>query len=680
MVFSSGCYYGVLNVIDPTIQYDANGKVVGALRLPLSSQHSGTYSYHSRESHNETRDQSTNLRTRAEEVVIVETVESVQSRMDDSYQQGFHPEITYVSETDMLGMTVPEEEPILIQEPAGEPEPEPEPLPELLMERIQESTQEVLNVESSDMDRAPVEEQDGAPHDETAKEETAKEKQYVADESLEAPVIQASVSALSHTVDNGEELQFETTLEEPELEYLEAVPEAQNDGKQTERSDAEQTEAASHQPKEQAIVDLVEEPEPEEVVDLVEETASVVDLAQESKSVVDLVQGSGEEAPEDTAPTPEQGARSVTEHHEPTFVEEPKLTPVVLPENSANEKQLFVEESKNAEDPQSMVLVAGYMEATPLFKTIQRKNWQAVLFFLRTGSFSFSPLTGTAMTHAVQQQTQTWVSKKDESGKELWRQLPLHAAICYGASQKVVEKLIIAYPEALRSSDCHGNLPLHLAYIFDGEDSVLSLLMKTFPAALHVMNFQGLQPIQCSNEISSETFQYNAELFGALSDYTRAVAENDPDKLTEQLQEVRKQLKQVNDTVFASAAPRKPDLIKEYMKSAPAPASASQQQVENALVPVEYGPVAAYGPSAFLSEVALGLCSGNVKKQVEQEMASQYAEPQQQPKSWAGRGTPKEIIVLDDVPMPAPQSCPVITPQSCRVMEYCAETKTWKEV
>ena len=66
-------------------------------------------------------------------------------------------------------------------------------------------------------------------------------------------------------------------------------------------------------------------------------------------------------------------------------------------------------------------------QATPLFRAVTNKNWQGVLYYLRTGSFRFSPLSSPDK-ESIARQAQTWVAKKDEMENELWRQLPLHAA------------------------------------------------------------------------------------------------------------------------------------------------------------------------------------------------------------------------------------------------------------
>lgn len=582
MVFSSGCYYGVLHVLDPTIRYDANGKIIAALALEAADD--GIYE---RDGFSGERDDEDNLRTAADEIVVVETVES----------QSFHPDITYVSETDL--------------EPTNATEPQ------LLIEPVSDSEVEPK--------AQPVQEESKEPSQEQVKEAT----QETSPEVLSAPAVEDKQETV--------ETSRESTEAPPSNEELVAAPLAQaNERKDADRgvdSTSELSESATEEP-------LSGEEPPEPAIEATTEHAS------QREGTVETVQDPVQEEHQELGPK----------------------APEADPNAAVGTQPIFVEDPEQAQQ-QSMVLVADYMEAPKLFQTIQRKNWQAVLYFLRTGSFSFSMMGGDMQ--AVQVQAQTWVSKRDESGKELWRQLPLHAAVCFGAPATVVDKLITVYPEALKSPDCHGNLPLHLGFIFDASDEVMALMMKAYPAALHVMNSQGFQPIQCSSEISSETFQYNAELFGALSDYTRAVAENDPEKLTEQLHEVKTQLKVVNDSLFARAPPRKPEAIKEYFTTTPAMAHSQAVAVVD------------YGPSAFIREVTFGLC-GSAHQQVEQEMAqSTHSMP---------ANAPAEIIVLDDYETPPEESPqeeqrempavdpPAKAPHACRVLEYCALTKTWKEV
>jgi hypothetical protein len=204
--------------------------------------------------------------------------------------------------------------------------------------------------------------------------------------------------------------------------------------------------------------------------------------------------------------------------------------------------------------------------------------------------------------------------------------------------------LFSAYPDGIKTPDSHGNLPLHLAFIFNADDNITSLLMRKFPASLHVMNNEGLQPIQCSSEVSSETFQSKSELFGALSDYTRAIAENDPEKLADQLQDVRRQLKAVNDTLFAATPPRQPEPIKKYLSKA-----LQEKLVEEKM------------RSGVMMGLGMGFCPLAPGLDYVDQPARLEAAPSQK------RAEPMKLAI--DIPQ-----------QACRVMEYNPKKKAWKEV
>jgi hypothetical protein len=537
MVFSGGCYYGILNVLDPTIQYDENGKVISALRLATTEQPGDNDL--SQRNDIQTDHRGYNEFREAQEIIVVETVESTQP-----------PDVDRGSILDVPG------------------------------------------VDDWDFDLRNVE---------TFPEDGAVVAGYIATQPTELPI------------------KMFGSLEEPVHDHEPPVvpPVIGSDGHsiQTESSDIT-TMAKAHASTE---TEAPKESGPDKA-----ESGAVITLATGSelyavgKRDVDAVDNSD----------------NITEPSSEPFVEGHYLTPT---------------------------RGVAASEATPLFRGITRKNWQGVLYYLRSGSFRFSPLSSPGKED-IAKQAQTWVTKKDNDGTELWRQLPLHTAVCFGAPLIVIEKLIQVYPKALRSPDCHDNLPLHLAFIFDAHDTVTALLMKAFPASIHELNRQGLQPIQCSNEVSSETFQSNAELFGALSDYTRAIAENDPDRLIEQLQDVRAQLKAVNDTLFSASPPRKIEAIKEYMLN---PETRLQQVA-----------VDDYSPAAFLREIvmATGICATapvfDPLEKTDTQNVSVPASPQDQ----SDRQQSGSVAITSEPPASAPKH------QKCRVMEYCQKTKSWKEV
>ena len=598
MVFSapSGCYYGLLNVLDPSIAYDSNGKIISVLRLPEAEESDETQ----RDPYDDLHDEADDIRA--------------------------------------------EEEP-LVEEPAAEPFPEQEDPPTELVNEQDTKPAEDDAVVSESNPASPKEGFFTVPSVGLASVEvTPQEAKPVRSES--PPKVETVYS--EYTAEP--EPQYRDVPVSPVASFR-GIPGATSMG----------------------AVSL---------------SASVARSTVSAPAMVQTVRSARRKDPEADVLPP------VQELPIPMFVNEAKDK--LEPESEEQQVESTVEPETEAETqavPQSIVLVADYMEATPLFKTILRKNWKAVLYFLRTGSFSFSPLLGAVDMAGVELQVQTWVSKKDTYGTEMWRQLPLHAAICYGAPANVIEKLVEAYPGALESPDSHGNLPLHLAFIFDSDDSVAASLMKAFPASLHIINAEGLQPIQCSNEICSETFQSKAELFGALSDYTRAVAEKDPARLEEQLQDVHRQLKAVNDTLFATAPPRKPEAIKEYLAE-------SNTSLENSTAMVSYG------PSAFLAEIATGICplsSGYdtqedsiprgtatpmdaEPKETEAPLQERLPVEQSEPTPpvvpvdsaiavIAGGSALVVPVVSEKLPAPDPPQH-----KACRVMEFDPKSRTWRDI
>jgi len=60
----------------------------------------------------------------------------------------------------------------------------------------------------------------------------------------------------------------------------------------------------------------------------------------------------------------------------------------------------------------------------------------------------------------------------------LWRQLPLHAAICQEAPLVVVQRLVETFPESVGCYDSFGNLPVQLAAKIHGRESTIYQFLK----------------------------------------------------------------------------------------------------------------------------------------------------------------------------------------------------------
>jgi hypothetical protein len=148
----------------------------------------------------------------------------------------------------------------------------------------------------------------------------------------------------------------------------------------------------------------------------------------------------------------------------------------------------------------SEVFNTSYRKATPLFREIERENWQGVLLFLTTGKWSnsiFANTTAHMKSPSAALQAKTWVTSYDEYHVPEWSQLPLHAAISYSAPFVVIKKLVELYPKSLQCTDNEGMLPIHLAFGFGASEVVLAFLLAPFPTSMNEPGLGGRYPYQC---------------------------------------------------------------------------------------------------------------------------------------------------------------------------------------
>jgi Ankyrin repeats (many copies) len=195
-------------------------------------------------------------------------------------------------------------------------------------------------------------------------------------------------------------------------------------------------------------------------------------------------------------------------------------------------------------------LAVDYLTSTPLFDAIVRNDWHAVNFFLDSGTFSFSPFQPSdqesTRADAVEDQVETWVVCLNDDGRVIWRQLPIHAAICYGAPYKTVEELVTMYPAGLCCADTEGNLPLHLAVKFNHPEDVLRLLLSTFPEAFHAENGKGQTPLQCAENIEDPEGKERFERFQAFQEAELYLAKKLCGEKQEELEELDKRVKEAS--------------------------------------------------------------------------------------------------------------------------------------
>jgi len=138
---------------------------------------------------------------------------------------------------------------------------------------------------------------------------------------------------------------------------------------------------------------------------------------------------------------------------------------------------------------------------TPLYEAIEERAWIAVNQFLHTGywpeSFFPDPMS-------PEDQARTWVTRyeqrPDGTKKVRWSQLPIHAAVIFGAPSVVIQQLVEAFPQSVRCTDDHRMLPLHLAFRHGSDDSVLALFLEEFPEAVNVRGYKGRLPVECAQK------------------------------------------------------------------------------------------------------------------------------------------------------------------------------------
>lgn len=139
-------------------------------------------------------------------------------------------------------------------------------------------------------------------------------------------------------------------------------------------------------------------------------------------------------------------------------------------------------------------------DCTSLYIQIQNKNWSSVNQFLLTGYWSGGIF---ADRDPPAKQATTWVTKycrKEKKKKVVWTQLPIHAAIIYGAPEGVIKCLIAISKATLRCADDRRMLPLHLAFMHGSSDVALGMVLDEFPEAVAVRDFKGRTPAECAED------------------------------------------------------------------------------------------------------------------------------------------------------------------------------------
>ena len=146
-------------------------------------------------------------------------------------------------------------------------------------------------------------------------------------------------------------------------------------------------------------------------------------------------------------------------------------------------------DSSGRPDHDGQLLECDYdTSCTKLYKMIEGKNWDEIIYFLETSKWYFDTTAFTSIFFGSGPdprfvEARTWVTALDERGSVRWCQLPLHAAITFQAPFEVIKKLVAVYPESMRCADDQDMLPLHYAFRFGSEDKVLAYILEEFPQA-----------------------------------------------------------------------------------------------------------------------------------------------------------------------------------------------------
>jgi hypothetical protein len=131
-----------------------------------------------------------------------------------------------------------------------------------------------------------------------------------------------------------------------------------------------------------------------------------------------------------------------------------------------------------------------------LYQAMESKAWVPTLEFFETGKWQSSLLFSGEDPLPPERQARTWVTRFESDGKVRWSQLPLHAALIFGAPFKIIATLVTLYPQGVRCTDDQHMLPLHLAMKFGAEDTVVRLLIEHFPQSLFTKDIRGRLPTQ----------------------------------------------------------------------------------------------------------------------------------------------------------------------------------------
>ncbi|KAL3924199.1 MAG: hypothetical protein SGILL_001190 [Bacillariaceae sp.] len=119
--------------------------------------------------------------------------------------------------------------------------------------------------------------------------------------------------------------------------------------------------------------------------------------------------------------------------------------------------------------------------ATELYRRIEGRDWDGAMARLESHPF----------------EAKTWVSRKEQnSDKNRWRLLPLHATCIFRSPLALIEALIDVYRDGPQMKDDQGMLPVHLACRNGGSKGVILTLLNAFPDSAKVKDRKGRSPLE----------------------------------------------------------------------------------------------------------------------------------------------------------------------------------------
>lgn len=146
--------------------------------------------------------------------------------------------------------------------------------------------------------------------------------------------------------------------------------------------------------------------------------------------------------------------------------------------------------------------VSDYDEgATPLYKTIENKNWSKACSILKDKTINV-------------EQADTWVSRREEEDetKIRWKMTVLHAAIVFSAPVNVIQSLLVVSPRLASCKNDQGMLPLHLAFRNCSSDQIIYELLVAYPMGSSVKDHKGRTAIQVG--IAHNPDNYHLKVIG----------------------------------------------------------------------------------------------------------------------------------------------------------------------